>query len=483
MPLRAWSPERLALLAIVALAALLRFVQLGHDSLWVDEAFSARIADTSFASLFGAATSHDPNPPLYYVLLHGWIRMFGDSEVALRSLSAVVGVALVLVVFGLGRRLGGSRVGLTAALLAAVSEFLVHYSQEARVYSLLALLATASYFFFLALPDEPRTGVIVGYVVSTTALLYAHTYGLFVLAAQVAFVVVALGARREWIRLDIRTLWLAIAAPILLTIPWFVVFAGHVHAEVEGSDEAKLGWLGAPSLHDLPGTFSGYAGSHWALAAVLVALAACAYAAFRQGSVRSVAGALFDDRRVVLLVLWVVVPIAVPFVISIAVTPIYQFKYTIPAAVACYLLLALALDSLGAPWRAVAAVAVAVVFLSVTARYYGDFQTEDWRDATGYVSRRAAPGDLVVFDSSVGKTAFDYYWRRADVEELVGSRFAGLEDVDLAAVRASAERSGGIWLVISHSRDPEGRIAALLGETHTFDASADFLAIRVDHFR
>jgi mannosyltransferase len=482
---RAWRPERFALLGILALAASLRFVQLGHDSLWADEAFSAHIAGANVSDLFDQATSADPNPPLYWVLLHGWIAVFGDSEAALRSLSAVVGVALVLVVFVLGKRLGGSGVGLIAALLTAVSEFLVHYSQEARVYSLLALLAAGSYLFFLELLDEPRTLTIVGYVTTTTALLYAHTYGLFVVAGQIAFVLVALAVRREWIRADdLRRLGLALLLPFLLLAPWLVVFAGNVRAELEGSDEAKLSWLGAPPLRDLPGTFSGYAGSPWALTAALLALAACAYAALRRGKdARKLAGAVLDDRSVVLLVLWVAVTICVPFVISVAVTPIYQFKYTIPAAVACYLLFALAVGSLGTLGRGVAAVAVGVVFLSVTARYYEDYQTEDWRSATAYVARRAAPGDLVVFDSSVGKTAFDYYWRRTDVQEMVGSRFAALEETDLAAIGSAARSSDGIWLVVSHSRDPEGRIPVLLGQSHRLGARADFVSIRVDHFR
>ena len=269
-----------ALAGIVGVATVLRAVQLGHDSLWVDEAFSARIAGSGWGSLFDQATSADPNPPLYYVILHLWIGLFGDSELALRSLSAVVGVLLVFVVYMVGRKLGGSGVGLAAALLAAVSEFFVHYSQEARVYSLLALLAVASYYFFVRLLDGASAGAIAGYVLATTALIYAHTYGLFVVAAQIAFALLALLWRRAWLPwADRRALALALAAPIVLAIPWFVVFVGHVSAEVKDSDEAKLSWLDAPTLHDIPGVFSGYAGSRWGLLLLVGAVAAVAFVA------------------------------------------------------------------------------------------------------------------------------------------------------------------------------------------------------------
>ena len=456
-----------ALLATAGLAAALRVVQLGHDSLWVDEAFFADIAGSGWGSLFDRATSADPNPPLYYAVLHFWIALFGDSEAALRSLSAVGGVLLVLVVYALGsRRLGGTGVGLCAALLAAISEFFVHYSQEARVYSLLALLAAASYYFFLQLLDGATTAAVLGYVLATTALVYAHTYGLFVVAAQIGFALVALLWRRGWIPwADRRAFALTLAAPLVLAAPWFVVFAGHVRAEVQDSNAAKLSWLGTPTLHDIPGVLSGYVGSRWGLLVLFAGLLVAAVVAWRgSSSVEGVVRPILHNRDVVLLFLWLIVPIVAPLVISLVATPIYQFKYTIPAAVAFYLLVALALNAFG-PWVALAAsVAVGLVLLVPTVSYY-DNHTEEWRQAAALVSAKAQPGDTVVFDSSVSKTAFDYYWARRDVSEVMGSHVSGLTDTDLATVQTAASGTHAIWLVISHSRDPEGEIPALLGES------------------
>jgi len=472
------------LLGLLGVAALLRFFELGHDSLWVDEAFSDKIASVGGLDIFDQATSADPNPPLYYVILHWWIAAFGDSEAALRSLSAVVGIALVFVVFKLGERLGGSKVGLIAASRAAVSEFLVHYSQEARVYSLVALLTAGSYYFFLELLDDPRVSVVALYVFVTGALLYAHVYGLFVLAAQIAYVAVAVAVRRDWIRApDLKPIAVALAAPTVLAIPWFVIFVGHVRAEVKDTDEAKLSWLGKPSIGELPGAFSGYAGSRGALLVVALALLVVAFLGLRKDG-RSGIRRVVEDRRVAMLLLWIAVPILVPFAISLVVTPIYLFKYTIPAAIGFYLLVALALVSLGARAGLVAGAVVAVAFLSVTVRYYGDSKTEDWRNAAAYLTRNAKPGDAVVFDSSVGRTAFDYYWKRDDVEEVVGSHFSGLSADDLASVRAAAKDPGDVWLVVSHSRDPEGRIpAVILQSQHQLGAQAEFVGIRVDQYR
>ena len=482
---RATSGRRLvvaALLGVLGLAAILRFVQLGHDSVWVDEAFSARVSNLGFRDLISTATSEDTNPPLYYVLLHFWIGVFGDSEAALRSLSAVVGVLLVFVVFKLGERLSGFRAGLVAALLAAVSSFLVHYSQEARVYSLLALLSACSYYFLLDLLDEWRPWRVVWYVVFTTALLYAHTYGLFVLLAQMTFIAVGWAWRRDWLRVDPRLLGAVLVAPLVLAIPWFVVFAGHVRDEVEGASDAKLGWLAKPSPGDLPGTLSGYAGSRAVLLVALAALALAAYLAVRARGGRVLLARLARDRRVGLLVLWAAIPVVVPFVLALVVTPIYQFKYTIPAAVACYLILALALGGVAPRVGLAAGAVVAAAFLVMTVRYYGDYETEGWRQTTTYLDRRARPGDVIVFASSVGQQAFDYYWRRSDVQEVLGSRLEPPTRADLAAVRSAAEDSGEVWLVVSHSRDAGGRIPAILAESRTAGDEAAFVGIRVTQY-
>jgi mannosyltransferase len=114
----------LVLVLILALAAGLRFYQLGAQSLWSDEGNSAALASRSLSQITLDA-SHDIHPPLYYWLLHLWTGIFGTSETALRSLSALLGVLLVLVIAHLGRCMQGKTLGLVAAFFAAISPFQV----------------------------------------------------------------------------------------------------------------------------------------------------------------------------------------------------------------------------------------------------------------------------------------------------------------------------------------------------------------------
>jgi mannosyltransferase len=142
------TPAAWILAALLILGAVLRFATLGTQSYWFDEAQAAHEVGLSFGALISSLTTHETNPPLYFVLGWLWARLFGTGEVALRSLSALCGVAVIALAYACGRELVSRRAGLLAAALAACSPFLIWYSQEAREYMLLAALSSASLLLF-----------------------------------------------------------------------------------------------------------------------------------------------------------------------------------------------------------------------------------------------------------------------------------------------------------------------------------------------
>ena len=137
------------LLLVLLIASALRFYRLDGQSFWNDEGNSARIAERSL-QLITEGAAGDIHPPLYYYVLHFWRDVFGSSEFALRSLSAVLGVALVWLTFLIARRLFTPNIGLVAALIAAINPFQVYYSQEARMYMLLAVISAAATYALLS---------------------------------------------------------------------------------------------------------------------------------------------------------------------------------------------------------------------------------------------------------------------------------------------------------------------------------------------
>src|SRR5205823_9773901 len=127
------------------------------QSYWVDEATTVRELHLSFGGMLHAVATNESTPPLYYGLAWVWAKVLGTGEVGLRSLSALSGVAVIPVVYLAGRELGSRRAGVYAALLAALSPFLIWYSQEARAYMLLTLVCALSFLFFARALRRPSS--------------------------------------------------------------------------------------------------------------------------------------------------------------------------------------------------------------------------------------------------------------------------------------------------------------------------------------
>lgn len=139
-------------LIIIALGGFLRFSLLTHQSLWYDEGIALEITDgesiqTTFDAMWGRSGG-DKYQPLYYVILFLWRKIFGSSEMALRTLSVIPGVASLILVFLLTRKVYGDRHAFWSTLLISVSAFCIYFSQEVRPFSLQIFLGLAQLYCF-----------------------------------------------------------------------------------------------------------------------------------------------------------------------------------------------------------------------------------------------------------------------------------------------------------------------------------------------
>lgn len=157
---------------------------------WIDEGISVGIADFPFADIPGALRL-DGNPPVYYLLLHGWLRLFGDSVAAAHSLSTLFAVATIPGTFLLARRPLGTGVALGAAALAATLPYLTYFGQETRMYAMVAFLSVLVAGLHLRLFDVGARRVQVALAAVLIVLLYTHTWGVFLVGGSV----LAVGAR------------------------------------------------------------------------------------------------------------------------------------------------------------------------------------------------------------------------------------------------------------------------------------------------
>ena len=174
----------LAVVALTALAAALRFSTLDVQSFSADEGVTVALLQLPLGKMLSTIPHSESTPPLYYVLAWMWTRVFGRGEIGLRSLSALCGTAAVPALYAAGKVLISRRAGLVAALLAAVSPLLVWYSQEGRAYALLTLLAALSLVLFARALSGGGSGSLAGWAVVSALVMATHYYGGFLVGAS-----------------------------------------------------------------------------------------------------------------------------------------------------------------------------------------------------------------------------------------------------------------------------------------------------------
>jgi mannosyltransferase len=180
------------LAGIVLIGAAIRFSTLDQQSFWLDEATTWGIVSHGLGHALSAVPRTESTPPLYYVLVWLWSRIFGIGEVGLRSFSALCGTLTIPIMWAVGRRLVSERVGLVVALLTAVNPLLFWYSQEARTYSLLVALSALSLLAFLRALDRPGGSRLLSWGLVCALALTAHYFAAFVVVPEAIWLVVAL---------------------------------------------------------------------------------------------------------------------------------------------------------------------------------------------------------------------------------------------------------------------------------------------------
>jgi mannosyltransferase len=202
--------------ALVFLAFVLRIPNLGR-AYWIDEGISVGIASHPVRQIPGLLRE-DGSPPLFYVLLHFWIRLFGTTPVATHMLLLLVSLLAVPLGYWAGTELFDRRAGLAAAALLATNPFLGWYSTETRMYPIVVVLAIVALTLSIRAVRDRSGRAGAGAVVAFAALLYTHNWGVYLFGAT-AILLGGLALARHHRRL---AWWIAggSAAVLVLWLPW-----------------------------------------------------------------------------------------------------------------------------------------------------------------------------------------------------------------------------------------------------------------------
>jgi len=458
-----------ALSAVTVLGFQLRTWEIGKKGLWLDEAFSVWLGWQPLRELLAWVVKIDQHPPLYYTLLHFWIKFTGDNPNDVRMLSAILGTLTIPVMFLLGRRLMGMTVGLLAALILALSPFHVRFAQETRMYTTLTLNASLALLALSYLLTDTRSATMpmgrqlgdfyrawraghrwspinaistdlawIGYMVFTTATMLSHNTALLFPLATNLFVigfivwqrVAGIRSQESGVRgqgTGARDQGTDAAPPtdqpptsnlqppalanwLIAQLGVFLLWSPWLVAFfIQAKGVYQEFWISKPTLGTVLDTLKTF------LSAMLptrqIGWADVIWVAYGFLAILGIVRLRKQPALIAFLAALFLTPIVGEWLVSLR-RPIFSDRTLIWATLPLYLLLAAGIAQLRYRPTILVAVAILVTVNALSLhQYYTFFVKEEWDKAAAYVGERVEKEDMLLFNATWVQIPFDYYYR------------------------------------------------------------------------
>jgi 4-amino-4-deoxy-L-arabinose transferase-like glycosyltransferase len=400
---------------ILLLALGLRLINLSGRALWYDEAFAVLFSEKGVdAMLDGTLTpveggAADVHPLLYYITLDYWIEFFGESPIAVRLYSVLIGVVTVGAIYGLARDWFDHQTALVSALIVAIAPFHVQYSQEVRMYALLALMLTLTTWIYWRAWQNRGIGYWIGFGLLAGISMYIQQLAAFYLMALglLPFVL------RDRARI-IRTVCASLLA-LVIYLPWMLYLPDQL-------GKLRQYWVQKPNILHFWLTLRTFISVNldfsagWWLPTFLLAAVLTVLLLYRAYPVLRANGQHNPDRLPLLWVVWLAfVPMILMWITSYLFQPIFLPRALLPSAVMFYVAMAWLFTRGGMPQLIVGALAVSwgviIVFGLVTHYTWDTFPTPPFEDAAYYLAQHSESGDVIVHGNKITALPMVYYER------------------------------------------------------------------------
>ena len=467
------------LISIIILSFLLRVYNLGEKGFWSNEIFSVLISEKNITGIIEESLKVDVHPPLYYITLHYWIKLFGNSEFSIRFLSLIPSVISTFVIYRIGRLIFNNEVGIISAFLFSISYFSIIYAQEARSYSFIILLVLLSNYYLISIIKEEREGIkerrkdlihISGYLIPTIILLYIHYYGIFFVIAQNIYYILIY-------RKNIR-LWVTMQGILLLSYSiWIPELIGKSVKNVNHPDK--------PTINTLYDTFRSFAGSDIGLYLIISIIGIIfiiyivrIYNKTGSKNIKNIHVLKVDiSKDIIFLIIWIFIPILITFTIS-QIFPIYRSKYVIASLPAFILLTSRAIFEI----KKILPILIILIILTIPIAhsleiYYSSPQDEQWKEVANYVKDNKKDNGVILIYPSFTSQWFEYYYKDK-------SEIKTINEVD--KINDSIKENKSIWLVsFERNHDSKYKSELLkkeLSKIYKKEITANFDGIRISHY-
>lgn len=309
---------------IIAVNLTIRFIGIPMESLYGDEIFSIFFAQQPLNQLYEILL-YDRNPPLYFFLLHFWIKLFGLNSIVLKGLSVLFSLGTAYFLLKLSSRHLNKLTAILASSLFILSNVWLIASHEIRAFSLIGFLTILSFYFYLNILKQSRVSSAIGLTFVNLLLLFSHYISFYVPLLQFLCSFLFLKENKKGFRYYFFSQLIA----LVLYIPWIKIVIGNI------PDQESF-WLETANLDRLFSVFTNLSGNELVWAIHLIFLGSFIFLFLFDKNKRFIKSS-FDLKVAVILLLWYLLPVLLNYFLAQFI-PIFRLKYLLYASLGLILL-------------------------------------------------------------------------------------------------------------------------------------------------
>ncbi|WP_298222175.1 glycosyltransferase family 39 protein [Flavobacterium sp.] len=481
MKILIWLKQNYFLAIILLVSAILRFYHLDFQSVWLDEIHTLNEANPTFSltQIYNGLLISEPHPPLYFFLVHYFFILFGYTSVVLRVFSVIVGLLGIYSIYILGREIFNKKAGLYAAVLLSVNYFHIYYSQEGRMYALLFLTTTLSFYFLVKFIKEANIKSALLYGLFSTLMIYCHFFALFAFVSQYVILLYFVFKPYQSTRIQFFK-YTAISGfmTLLLYIPTYSLF--------KRTSEMTSMWIPKPTLDVYTVVFKDFFGqSEIVLFFVTLLILLFFIQLFKVTEKQDFKTDPKEDQLVfsfLVLIIWISVTLILPLIRSYMSLPMLINRYFINILPAILILIAIGLSYIRSKLVLYSVLASIVIFsitdVVIVKHYYTLRTKSQFREVSQYIIDKNKNNEPVV--SSLG-WYFQYFLNNDKIKMTIVNE--SLADHVNMMIQDPSKRKQ-FWYVDAHSRpyDPEPPIQKYLDENFVVQDGTDLNDAWTKHY-
>jgi mannosyltransferase len=454
------------LIILFGINVLIKLLYAGDMYYWLDETSSIFRALHTIPWMIQQSVD-DPNPPLYFILLKGWMSLFGISEFSTRAFSAIFSALTVFILYYLARRFFNRETAFYVTLIFTVSQIHLYFSHETRGYTLIAFLATLSFYFYLQTISVPSIFNLIKYIVTITLLLYIHPVPVILIIIQFFCLLLFFRDSRK------GSLYIIVGQFITAILFGIWMLKNQWFSEMKS-------WIPPPDpnkLKELLVTYLNTEFNYYLAALLLFTFIVLIIIRLYQKKIVPE-----DARSFVLILLWGLLPILVVYFIS-QYSSRFVPRYMLFATPGLYLLISYIISKLPVNHLIRVSLIILILISSLKNFNLNPVKGEDWPGAISFMEKHKDDSTLTLISADYQFMSFSYYYNKDIFKQLENARqilkkddiyfTKGAEIFDIL----NTTQYNKFLLILSHeiAADPEGTLLRYLSEKYPINFTAPYL--------